>query len=58
MQNSCMERNFHTITSNDANGALELLREFKEPSVIAVKHANPCGVGCAADICSAISEGL
>jgi len=38
---------------NDANGALELLREFKEPTVIAVKHANPCGVGCAADICSA-----
>lgn len=30
---------------NDANGALELLREYTEPTVVAVKHANPCGVG-------------
>lgn len=30
---------------NDANGALELLKEFTEPTVVAVKHANPCGVG-------------
>jgi phosphoribosylaminoimidazolecarboxamide formyltransferase/IMP cyclohydrolase len=33
---------------NDANGALELLREFDgETAVVAVKHANPCGVGIA-----------
>jgi phosphoribosylaminoimidazolecarboxamide formyltransferase/IMP cyclohydrolase len=33
---------------NDANGALELLHEFRgETAVIAVKHANPCGVGVA-----------
>mgnify|MGYP000866029352 FL=1 len=30
---------------NDTNGALELLKEFSEPAVVAVKHANPCGVG-------------
>lgn len=31
---------------NDANGALELLKEFEgEPAVVACKHANPCGVG-------------
>ncbi|MCI8436037.1 MAG: bifunctional phosphoribosylaminoimidazolecarboxamide formyltransferase/IMP cyclohydrolase [Clostridia bacterium] len=30
---------------NDANGALELLKEFDEPAAVAVKHANPCGVG-------------
>ncbi|WP_330400962.1 bifunctional phosphoribosylaminoimidazolecarboxamide formyltransferase/IMP cyclohydrolase [Sporanaerobium hydrogeniformans] len=30
---------------NDANGALELLKEFTEPTIVAVKHANPCGVG-------------
>ena len=31
---------------NDANGALELLKEFAgEPAVVACKHANPCGVG-------------
>ena len=30
----------------DANGALELLREFTgSTAVVAVKHANPCGVG-------------
>jgi phosphoribosylaminoimidazolecarboxamide formyltransferase/IMP cyclohydrolase len=29
---------------NDANGAVELLREFEETTVVAVKHANPCGV--------------
>ena len=30
---------------NDANGALELVKEFTEPCVVACKHANPCGVG-------------
>ena len=35
---------------NDANGALELLKEFEEPTVVAVKHANPCGVGSADNI--------
>lgn len=35
---------------NDANGALELLKEFDEPTVVAVKHANPCGVACAGNI--------
>ena len=35
---------------NDTNGALELLKEFDEPAVVAVKHANPCGVASAASI--------
>lgn len=31
---------------NDANGALELLKEYAgTPAVVACKHANPCGVG-------------
>ena len=30
---------------NDTNGALDLLREFTEPTIVAVKHANPCGGG-------------
>ena len=38
---------------NDANGALELLKEFDEPTVVAVKHANPCGVGSADTISEA-----
>ena len=32
---------------NDANGALDLLREFDTTAVVACKHANPCGVGLA-----------
>lgn len=32
---------------NDTNGALELLREFNTTAVVAVKHANPCGVAAA-----------
>ena len=30
---------------NDTNGALETLKEFEQPTVVAVKHANPCGIG-------------
>ncbi|MBQ2826471.1 MAG: bifunctional phosphoribosylaminoimidazolecarboxamide formyltransferase/IMP cyclohydrolase [Clostridia bacterium] len=32
---------------NDANGALDALKEFCEPCAVAVKHANPCGIGVA-----------
>ena len=32
---------------NDANGALDILREHDAPCVAAVKHSNPCGVACA-----------
>jgi len=39
------EMSFNNI--NDANGALELLKEFEEPTVVAVKHTNPCGVASA-----------
>lgn len=35
---------------NDSNGALRALKEFDEPAVVAVKHANPCGIGCGASI--------
>ena len=36
---------------NDANGALELLKEFGSvPAVVACKHANPCGVGTGENI--------
>ena len=38
---------------NDTNGALECLKEFDEPCVVAVKHANPCGVGVGDDIYTA-----
>jgi phosphoribosylaminoimidazolecarboxamide formyltransferase/IMP cyclohydrolase len=42
------ELSFNNI--NDTNGALETLKEFEEPAVVAVKHANPCGVGTGSDI--------
>ncbi len=42
------ELSFNNI--NDTNGALELLKEFEEPTVVACKHGNPCGVGSDTDI--------
>ena len=39
------ELSFNNI--NDTQGALATLKEFEEPTVVAVKHANPCGVGTA-----------
>lgn len=35
---------------NDANGALQALKEFNEPAAVAVKHATPCGIGVAENI--------
>lgn len=35
---------------NDLNAAWELVKEFKESTAVAVKHANPCGVGSALTI--------
>ena len=45
------ELSFNNI--NDTNGALELLKEFEEPTVVACKHGNPCGVGSADTIIEA-----
>ncbi|WP_432407399.1 bifunctional phosphoribosylaminoimidazolecarboxamide formyltransferase/IMP cyclohydrolase [Wukongibacter sp. M2B1] len=42
------ELSFNNI--NDTNGALELLKEYEEPTVVAVKHTNACGVGSGYDI--------
>jgi phosphoribosylaminoimidazolecarboxamide formyltransferase/IMP cyclohydrolase len=30
---------------NDADAALQIVKEFAEPAAVAVKHMNPCGVG-------------
>jgi phosphoribosylaminoimidazolecarboxamide formyltransferase/IMP cyclohydrolase len=45
------ELSFNNI--NDTHGALELLREFDEPTVVACKHSNPCGLGCGQTIAEA-----
>ncbi|MEB3103389.1 bifunctional phosphoribosylaminoimidazolecarboxamide formyltransferase/IMP cyclohydrolase [Ferviditalea candida] len=38
---------------NDANAALQIVKEFSEPAVVAVKHMNPCGVGIGGSILEA-----
>lgn len=48
------ELSFNNI--NDTHGALDLLKEFEEPTVVAVKHANPCGVGTGATILEAYQK--
>lgn len=48
------ELSFNNI--NDTNGAIEVLKEFEAPTIVAVKHANPCGVGTGYDIFDAYSK--
>ena len=45
---------------NDANAALELVAEFREdrPTVVIVKHANPCGVASADTLLEAWQQAL
>jgi len=45
---------------NDANAALELVSEFREsdPTVVIVKHANPCGVATRTSLIDAWAEAL
>jgi phosphoribosylaminoimidazolecarboxamide formyltransferase/IMP cyclohydrolase len=45
---------------NDANAALELAAEFREgaPTVVIVKHANPCGVATRETLVDAWAEAL
>ncbi|MHB8962088.1 MAG: bifunctional phosphoribosylaminoimidazolecarboxamide formyltransferase/IMP cyclohydrolase, partial [Saccharofermentanales bacterium] len=42
------ELSYNNIADTDA--CIALLKEFNEPTVVAVKHANPCGVGSGRDI--------
>lgn len=42
------ELSFNNI--NDTNGALDLLKEFTDTTIVAVKHTNPCGVGTGMDV--------
>jgi len=40
----------------DANAALQMIKEFKMPAAVAVKHMNPCGVGTGETIADAFSK--
>lgn len=42
------ELSFNNI--QDTNAALQILKEFTEPTVVAVKHMNPCGVGSGSNL--------
>ncbi|MFZ3591189.1 bifunctional phosphoribosylaminoimidazolecarboxamide formyltransferase/IMP cyclohydrolase [Bacillus sp. DJP31] len=41
---------------NDADAALTIVKEFKDPAIVAVKHMNPCGVGVGETISSAYDK--
>lgn len=40
----------------DTDGALEAIKEFTEPTIVASKHANPCGIASADDLCTAFKK--
>ena len=43
---------------NDANAAIELVKEFHEPTAVIIKHANPCGVASDSKLVNAFKAGL
>ncbi len=45
------ELSFNNI--RDADAALRIMREYHEPTVVALKHMNPCGIGSAQTIFAA-----
>jgi phosphoribosylaminoimidazolecarboxamide formyltransferase/IMP cyclohydrolase len=42
----------------DAEGALELVKEFAEPAAVVIKHANPCGAAVAGTPAEAFARAL
>ncbi|WP_404451326.1 bifunctional phosphoribosylaminoimidazolecarboxamide formyltransferase/IMP cyclohydrolase [Virgibacillus necropolis] len=40
----------------DANAALEIIAEYTEPTAVAVKHMNPCGIGLSDSIVNAFEK--
>jgi phosphoribosylaminoimidazolecarboxamide formyltransferase/IMP cyclohydrolase len=50
------ELSYNNIADTDA--AFECVAEFAEPTIVIVKHANPCGVATAANLADAWSRAL
>ncbi|MDO4814202.1 MAG: bifunctional phosphoribosylaminoimidazolecarboxamide formyltransferase/IMP cyclohydrolase [Gemella sp.] len=48
------ELSYNNIRDTDA--ALEVVKEFTEPAVVAVKHMNPCGVGVGENVFEAYTN--
>ena len=40
----------------DANAAIQIVKEFRQPAAVAVKHMNPCGVGTGETIAEAFNK--
>ena len=51
IQKNGKELSYNNIA--DADATICCLKEFSEPTVVAVKHANPCGIGSADDLYTA-----
>ncbi|CAM3995399.1 bifunctional phosphoribosylaminoimidazolecarboxamide formyltransferase/IMP cyclohydrolase [Mesobacillus zeae] len=41
---------------NDANAALQIVKEFEAPAAVAVKHMNPCGIGTGENVFDAFTK--
>lgn len=41
---------------NDAEAAIQIVKEFTEPAAVAVKHMNPCGVGTGETVFDAFTK--
>src|SRR5690606_32791520 len=48
------ELSFNNI--NDGDAALDIVREFDEPTIVAVKHTNPCGIGSGKNLLEAFKK--
>ena len=58
LPNSSTEKELSYNNINDANGALDVIKEFgyDVPCAVGVKHANPCGVGLGSTILEAYQK--
>ena len=69
-QQAALYGSFHTVFQTlhgkelsynnivDIQAAVELLEEFEEPTVVIIKHTNPCGVGSGATLEEAYAKAL
>lgn len=56
---NCKSLNGKPLSYNniqDANSAINILKDFSEPTVVALKHMNPCGVGSSTNINEAFQK--
>ncbi|NLI14300.1 bifunctional phosphoribosylaminoimidazolecarboxamide formyltransferase/IMP cyclohydrolase [Pelotomaculum propionicicum] len=56
MQLSGKELSYNNIL--DLNSAFELVREFSDPASVIIKHNNPCGCACSANLTGAYKKAL